>query len=146
MIANLVERILVAARQQGRGVGDGGAVLVEHPIAQFLRALHLALFGGKPYLERAEPAKGSGKIREALDILYARRGRQRLEPGHRRLRRGPDVLRPQHLNQPLRRSRQLAVLHRHPRDRTRPDRIDAVFEDSEITGVQQRCDATIAGV
>jgi hypothetical protein len=31
--------------------------------------------------------------------------------------RGPDLLRPQHLNQTLRRSRKCAVLHRHPCDR-----------------------------
>ena len=55
MIANLVERILVAARQQGGGVGDGGAVLVEHAVTQFLRALHVALFLRQPHLERAEP-------------------------------------------------------------------------------------------
>jgi hypothetical protein len=52
MIADLVERILVAPRQQRRGIRNRGAVLVEHAIAQFLRALQVAFSVGKPHFER----------------------------------------------------------------------------------------------
>ena len=69
MVANPVERVLVAPRQHGRGVGDGGAVLVEHAITQFLGALDVALFLRKPHFKRADPPKRGRKLRET-DRLY----------------------------------------------------------------------------
>ncbi len=62
MIADLVERILVAARQQRCGVGNGRAILVEHPITQFLGALHVPLFLRQPHFERAQPPQRGRKI------------------------------------------------------------------------------------
>jgi hypothetical protein len=50
---------------------------------------------GEPHLERPEPSKRGGEIRKASDRLDdASWGWQRLEPGHRGLRCGPDILRP----------------------------------------------------
>src|SRR6202035_6170001 len=94
MVADLVERILVAARQQRRGVGNGGAVLVEYAITQFLGALDVALALGEPHLERAQPPKRGGEIRQTDRLDDAGGGRLRLEPGYRRLRRGADLLPP----------------------------------------------------
>ena len=67
MIANLVERILVAARQHRRGIRNGGAVLVEHAITQLLGALHVAFLLRKPHLESAEPAKRGRETRKSSD-------------------------------------------------------------------------------
>ena len=147
MVADLVERILVAARQQGGGVGDRGAVLVEHPVAQLLRALHLALALGEPHFERSEPAERPGRAGKADRLDDTGCGERRLEPGDRRLRCGPHLLRPQHLNQALRRSRQFAVLHEVPRDRLCPNRIGAAYEgeksrafNSHVTPPLRPCD------
>ena len=115
VVADLVEGILVAARQQRGGVGDRGAVLVEHAIAQLLGALHLALALGQPHLQRADPPQRGGRVRQPDRRAGA--GQRRLEPGHRRLRGAADILRPQHPDQALGRSRQFAVLHEIPRDR-----------------------------
>jgi hypothetical protein len=93
MIADLVERILVALRQQGRGVGDRAAVLVEYAVTQFLRALDVAFFLRQPHFERAEPAQRGREGRESPDRLDNAKCC------------GPDIVRPQHLHQALRRSR-----------------------------------------
>jgi hypothetical protein len=146
MIANFVECILVAARQQGGGVGDRGSVPVEHAITQLLGTLHVALSVGKPHLESTQPPKRGGQIRKISDRLDdARRGGLRLEPGYRRLCCGPDILRPQHLDQALRRSRKFAVLHVVPRDRMCSESNQRGLRESEITGIQRPCDTAIAG-
>ncbi len=67
MIANLVERILVAARQHRRGIRNGGAVLVEHAITQLLGALHVAFLLRKPHLESAEPPKRGRDTRKTSE-------------------------------------------------------------------------------
>src|SRR5258706_5185847 len=85
MVADLVERVLVAARQQRRGIRNGGAVLVEHAVTQFLGALHIALALGKPYLERAEPPKPGREIRQTDRPYDAGWGGPRPSPSHRRL-------------------------------------------------------------
>jgi hypothetical protein len=111
-----------------------------------MAALHVALFLRQPDLERAQPSQRGGEIRKTLERLDAERGRRWLEPGHRRLRCGPDILRPQHRHQALRRSRKIAVPHGRPRDRLRPESNRRGLRGSQITGVQQRCDIVIAGV
>src|SRR6202043_2637965 len=97
MVADPVERILVAARQQRRGVGNGGAVLVEYAITQFLGALDVALALGEPHLERAQPPKRGGEIRQTDRLDDAGGGRVRLEPRSVRPPCGPDLLRPRPL-------------------------------------------------
>ncbi len=57
MVANLVERILVAARQHGPRVGDCGAVPVEHVVAQPLGPLDVLLGAREANLERAEASQ-----------------------------------------------------------------------------------------
>src|ERR1700737_3460318 len=112
MVANLVERILVAARQQRRGIGNGGTVLVDNAITQSLGALDVALFLRKPHLESAELPERGGKIRKTSD-----------RPDDARWDR------PQHLNQTLRRSRKFAVLPGVPRNRSNPIQIALAFAD-----------------
>jgi hypothetical protein len=64
MIADLVEGILVAARQQRRGVGNRGAIPVEYAITQFLGALDVALCLRQPHFERAQSPQRGRKIGE----------------------------------------------------------------------------------
>ncbi len=55
VIANLVERILVASRQQRGRVRNRLPVLEEDLVAQLLRPLHLALRGRKIDFQRSYP-------------------------------------------------------------------------------------------
>ena len=63
VVADLVERILVAPRQHGRRVGDRVAVAIKHLVAQLLRALDLLARRRKPHLERADAAERAAPVR-----------------------------------------------------------------------------------
>ena len=57
VVADRVIGIDVAAREQPARIGDGGTLLVENAIAQFLRLAHLGGGLRQPHFERAEAAE-----------------------------------------------------------------------------------------
>jgi hypothetical protein len=64
MVADGVEAVLVALRQHGSGVRDRRTVLVEHLVAQLLRALDVALLAREANLERADATERRRRITE----------------------------------------------------------------------------------
>ena len=56
MVEDRIECVLVAPRQHGECAGRGRHLLVEHFVAEPLRAPELALLAGQPNFERADAA------------------------------------------------------------------------------------------
>jgi hypothetical protein len=57
VIADTVERILVAPREPSGDVGDGPTVFIEHVVSKSLQASYIAFVAGEFDLERADDAE-----------------------------------------------------------------------------------------
>ena len=77
MIADRIESIDVAPGQPRLRVGDGRAFLVEHAIAQPLRAADFRRIARKPHFERAEAAERFVRRDRAPGMLETAIGFQR---------------------------------------------------------------------
>ena len=106
VIADRVIGIDVAAREQPARIGDGGTLLVENAIAQFLRLPHLGGGLRQPHLQRAEPAQALGRAMRAR-----RPGLQTAIGLQRRNQVGHGGRWPETLEQIARRSEAVAACH-----------------------------------
>src|SRR5579871_5924495 len=112
MVADPVEIVLVAPCQQGAGVGDRGAVLVEHVVAQPLGAPDFFRGAREANLEAANAAEGRRWQRRFAYVAQLERRAAR-QPGRPQLAGGnPDRVGRPSLHQAERRADESLVLHR----------------------------------
>jgi hypothetical protein len=57
VIADTIERILIAPREPSSDVGDGPTVFIEHVVSKSLQASYIAFVAGESDLERADNAE-----------------------------------------------------------------------------------------